>query len=129
MEPCGFVRRKLRVSRTPQPLALYRHYPRGGAADDCRMITLHTRAVRLFGWGIRVRANAGFAIVALPAMAADRCFASYKVLIPRGMRPKYIRPACPTTDRDRRSGSVRIPGGGTCRYICHAGSANDGHGA
>src|ERR1700732_4223190 len=45
MEPCGFVRRKLRVSRTPQPLALYRDYPRGGAANDCRM-TYFTHALR-----------------------------------------------------------------------------------
>ena len=31
------VRRKLRVSRAPKPLALYRHYPRRRTADNCGM--------------------------------------------------------------------------------------------
>src|ERR1700732_1989121 len=126
MEPCGFVRRKLRVSRTPQPLALYRHYPRRGAADDCRM-TYHTRAAR----SIRGRARIPrCAIVAPLAMAADRCFASFEGLMrPGGMRPAQIRLACPALGRDRRLSIVRILGGGPCRYTCHAGSANDAHGA
>ena len=48
---------------------------------------------------------------------------------PRRNAPKYIRPACPAIGRDRRSGSVRIPGGAPCRYTCHAGSANGARGA
>src|ERR1700731_2565063 len=85
MEPCGFVRRKLRVSRTPQPLALYRHYPRRRAADDCRMTYFTPARGGCFAVAFGSAHMRG-CVVALPAMAADRCFASFDDLMrPGGM--------------------------------------------
>ncbi len=56
MESCGSVRRKLCVSRTPRPLALYRHYPRRRAADDRRLRCCHAPTARVFGGTLASRA-------------------------------------------------------------------------
>jgi nucleoside-diphosphate-sugar epimerase len=48
-------------------------------------------------------------------------------MLPRRRAGKRITLACPAIGRGRRLSSVRMPGGGPCRYTCHAGSANDAH--
>ena len=88
-------------------------------------------AAPVFACSIRVRAGEYRVVPSLRSLPRRRIAASPRSKIMRagGMRPKYLRPACRAIGRDRRLSSVRIPGGGPCRYTCHAGSSNDAHGA